>query len=135
MKNDEKILELKSQIDIKKETLKKQIKKFSPMTNCIIDFEGVKNNLQVLNKEQLVILLVKLNSYLMSAKNLELTDIIMMSGYSINEWIVDIKNKLEVMAYKEEENKLKFMEDKLHKLLSDEKKTELEIDEIENMLK
>lgn len=135
MKNDEKILELKSQIAIKKETLKKQIKKFSPMTNCIIDFEGVKNNLQVLNKEQLIMLLVKLNSYLMSAKNLELTDIIIMSGYNINEWIVDIKNKLEVMAYKEEENKLKIMEDKLHKLLSDEKKTELEIDEIENMLK
>lgn len=130
MKNDEKILELKSQIANKKEVLKKQNKRFNPLTNCIIDFENQKQNIQVLNKDQLVMILVKLNSYLMSAKDLKLTDVVIISGYNINEWIVDIKNRLESMSYKEEENKLKIMEDKLDKLLSEEKKTELEINSI-----
>jgi len=135
MNNDDKILNLKIQIEAKKDELKKQNKKFAPMTNCVIDFEGVKNNLQVLTGEQLTMLLVKLNSLLISFNDLKLTKPIVISGYSIVEWITDIKSKLESLRYKEEENKLKFMEDKLTKLLSDDKKTELEIDEIAALLK
>jgi hypothetical protein len=40
-----------------------------------------------------------------------------------------------VVNYKEEELKLKDLENKLDKLLSDEKKTELELNEIEDYLK
>lgn len=135
MKNDDKILELKSQIAVKKEDLRKHNKRFAPLTNCILDFEDVKTNLQVLNKDQLIMLMVKLNSLLVSAKDLKLTEIIMLSGYSLNEWIVDIKNKLDSLSYKEEETKLKSMELALDKLLSNEKKTELEISAIEELLK
>ena len=71
----------------------------------------------------------------MSAEQLEVLDECNISGYNVSDWITDIKSKLEIVSYKAEENKLKVMETKLHELLSNEKKTELAIDEIEGMLK
>lgn len=82
----------------------------------------------------LVLLLIRLNSYLMSAVDLGMSDF-EISGYSVTAWIKDIKRKLEVSGLKREEADLKKMESKLDKLLSDDKKTELEIDEIANLLK
>ena len=79
-------------------------------------------------------LLIRLNSYLMSAVDLGMSDF-EISGYSVTAWIKDIKRKLEVSGLKREEADLKKMESKLDKLLSDDKKTELEIDEIANLLK
>jgi len=125
--NDSKIMILKKQIEDKKAKLIKS-QKFSPITNSSIELDGVRTNIQVLNKEQLTYLLVKLNSYALSAKDLEIDFII--SGYYIADWITDIKSKLDFVSRKEEENKLKIMESKLHQLLSNEKKVELEIDEI-----
>jgi len=125
--NDSKIMVLKKQIEEKKIKLGKS-QKFTPITNCSIELDGVRTNIQVLNKEQLTYLLVKLNSYALSAKSLEIDFVI--SGYHVADWITDIKSKLDFMSRKEEENKLKMMESKLHQLLSNEKKVELEIDEI-----
>ncbi|GFN32439.1 hypothetical protein PCURB6_26990 [Paenibacillus curdlanolyticus] len=48
-----------------------------------------------------------------------------MSGYHIEDWIADLKAKLDFLNVKEEERKLKAMEDKLDQLLSDEKKVEM----------
>jgi len=126
--NDKKIMELKKQIEDKKNKISKS-QRFTPVTNCSIEFDGVRYNLQVLTKEQLITLMVKLNAYAMSAKDLEL-DSFVISGYVISDWITDIKSKLDFVSRKEEENKLKMMESKLHQLLSNEKKVELEIDEI-----
>ena len=53
----------------------------------------------------------------------------------VNTASSDIKSKLEVSGLKKEECDLKKMESKLDKLLSDDKKTELEIDEIAALLK
>jgi len=125
--NDLKIMELKKQIEDKKVKLGKS-QKFNPITNCSIELDSVRVNIQVLNKEQLTYLLVKLNSYAKSAKELEIDFVI--SGYHVVDWITDIKSKLDFVSRKEEENKLKVMESKLHQLLSNEKKVELEIDEI-----
>jgi len=125
--NDSKIMELKKQIEEKKVKLGKS-QKFSPITNCSIEVDTVRYNIQVLTKDQLITLLIKLNSYAMSAKDLNIDYVV--SGFNIWEWIIDIKSKLEFVSRKEEENKLKVMESKLHQLLSNEKKVELEIDEI-----
>lgn len=129
--NDQKIMELKKQIEEKKNKIKKS-QKFTPITNCSIEVDGQRYNLQVLTKEQLITLAVKLNSYAMSAKDLELDFSI--SGFEINDWITDVKAKLDFVSRKEEENKLKVMETKLHQLLSNEKKVELEIEEIMSSL-
>lgn len=132
--NDQKILELKKQIEEKQKKVKKA-QKFSPFTNCSIEVDGIRHNLNVLTKEQTISLLVKLNSYAMSAKELELLEQYIVSGYSLTEWISDLESKLEYMTRKEEESQLKAMEAKLDKLLSDDKRVEMELDEIANLLK
>lgn len=130
-KNDERVLHLKEIIDKKKLELK-GAKKFTPLTNCILDLEGQKYNLNVLRLNDLQLLLVRLNMYLMSAKDLKIN--LEISGYNIAEWITDIKCKIEIFEYKKKEAELKTLEVKLDKMLSDEKKTELELDEIAALL-
>lgn len=134
MNNDEKIIKLKQQIEEKRNKLG-NIKRFTPVTNCILELDGVTTNIQILSKEKLALLLVKLNLYKMSMENLNMSfDKIMISGYDVRDWIMDILAKIDIISYKEEEQKLKTMESKLVELLSNEKKTELAIDEIEKML-
>lgn len=130
-KNDERVLQLKEIIDKKKLELK-GAKKFTPLTNCILDLEDQKYNLNVLRLNDLQLLLVRLNMYLMSAKDLKIN--LEISGYNIAEWITDIKCKIEIFEYKKKEAELKTLEVKLDKMLSDEKKTELELDEIAALL-
>lgn len=133
-KNDDRILELKKQIEAKKKAISEKKVRFIPETNCVLNMDGMNINLNVCSDEALVLLLIRLNSYLMSAVNLEMSDF-EISGYSVTDWIKDIKSKLEVSSLKKEEIDLKKMESKLDKLLSDDKKTEIEIDEIANLLK
>ena len=130
-KNDERVLQLKEIIDKKKLELK-GAKKFMPLTNCVLDLEGQKYNLNVLKFDDLQLLLVKLNMYLMSAKDLKID--LKISGFNIAEWITDIKCKIDIFEYKKKEAELKALETKLDKMLSDEKKTELELDEIAALL-
>lgn len=130
-KNDERVLKLKQVIDKKKLELK-GVKKFMPLTNCVLDLEGQKYNLNVLQFNDLQMLLVRLNMYLMSANSLGIS--LDISGYNIAEWITDIKCKIEIFEYKQKESEMKVLEAKLDKMLSDEKKTELELDEIAAML-
>lgn len=134
MNNDEKIIKLKQQIEEKRTKLG-NLKRFTPITNCILELDGITTNIQILPKEKLALLLVKLNLYKMSMEDLNMSfDKIMISGYDIRDWIIDILAKIDIISYKEEEQKLKTMESKLVELLSKEKKTELAIDEIEKML-
>ena len=133
IQNDEKILKLKEQIAQKKKQLDKS-KRFVPITNCSIELDGVRSNIQVLTKDQLVFLLVKLNGYIMSAKALEISDF-SIGGYRVDEWMSDIQLRIDILNRKDDENKLKDMESKLDRLLSNEKMTELEINEIEDLLK
>lgn len=130
-KNDERVLQLKKVIADKKAELK-SVKRFTPLTNCVLDLEGQKYNLNVLQLNDLKLLLVKLNMYLISAKDLGIN--LELAGYNIAEWIVDVKNKIEIFEYKKKESELKVLEAKLDKMLSDEKKTELELDEIAALL-
>ena len=72
--------------------------------------------------------------YRLSAVDLEFEDEYIMSGFSVDEWITDIKLKLEILQYEEEDRKLKLLENKLHILLSNEKQVSLAIEEIESMI-
>ena len=130
-KNDERVLQLKKLIETKKAEL--FIQKFVPMTNCVLDLEDKKYNLNVLQEKELEFLMVKLNAYAMSADNLKIDLVI--SGYGVNEWLADISGKLAVITDKKKRDELKALEAKLDKMLSDEKKTELELDEIAALLK
>lgn len=132
-KNDDRILQLKKQIAEKKEELSKANVRFVPETNCIIELDGERLNLNVLTKNALELLMLKLNMYVMSAHSLDVP-IPEISGYHIGLWISDIRKKLDCIVTKREEKELKEMEAKLDKLLSDDKKTELELDSIAALL-
>ena len=130
-KNDERVLQLKKLIETKRAELSTQ--RFVPMTNCVLDMEDKKYNLNVLQEKELEFLMVKLNAYAMSADNLKIDLVI--SGYGVNEWLADISGKLAIIIDKKKRDELKALEAKLDKMLSDEKKTELELDEIAALLK
>lgn len=133
-KNDDRILELKKQIEAKKKTIAEKKIRFTPETNCVLYIDGVIFNLNVCSDSDLLLLLVQLHSYQMAALDLGI-DHLEISGYSVTAWVDDIKSKLDVLTAKKEEADLKQMESKLDKLLSEDKKTELELDEIAALLK
>ena len=133
-KNDDRILELKKQIEEKKTTLMEKNTKFSPETNCILILDGTTYNLNVLNDESLTFLKIQLYTYKMAVIDMKITDF-KISGYSLDDWISDINKKLETHEIKQKQNELKAMEAKLDKLLSEDKKTELELDDIAALLK
>lgn len=128
-KNDKIILKLKAEIAEEKKSLKK-IKNFTPITNCSLDMDGVRHNLHVVQQPMIVTLLVKLNALRLSAEDLDLLADYTIGGYQLEDWITDLKGRLLVVGAKDRETKLKTMEDKLHQLLSSDKKVELEIDSI-----
>lgn len=128
-KNDKAILKLKEQVKKQKEEISK-IKPFQPLTNCALDLYGTRYNLHTLSKDVLVTLMVRLNAYKMSADDLELSNEFMIAGFKVEDWIQDLKAKYLLLGKKEEEERLKQLEAKLHKLLSEDKKIELEIDDL-----
>jgi hypothetical protein len=134
-KNDDRILLMRKQIAEKKEKIGK-IGRFVAVTNLVLNLDGVTYNLNVLgsDKEKLQHLLIKVNSYFISAISLKLNDEALYSGYTLKEWMTDIQGKLEFLSKKEEEKKLAVMEAKLSKMLSDEKQIELELDEMASFL-
>ena len=91
-------------------------------------------NILTLDKNGLVNMLVYVNALRLSGVDLGIEKDFMISGYSVNDWITDIKAKLAIIAIKDEQKKLQILEDKLHVLLSSDKKVELEIETIEKLL-
>ena len=132
-KNDVRILELKKQIQEKKDKLSK-VKKFTPLTNMSLELDGTRYNLNVLTKEQAIHLAVKLNSYYTAAIDLGFDDQYQISGYPPCEWVQDLVSRIVTLSKKDEEKALATMEAKLSKMLSGEKQVELELDEIASLL-
>lgn len=131
--NDARILEMKKQIEKKKEELG-VASRFNPITNCSFELDDERYNINALSKEKLVLLAVKLQAYLIAAKTLELAEIFELSGYHVSDWISDIMQKLQILKRTDEAKNLKVMEDKLGRMLSETKKVELEIDDIASFL-
>ena len=132
MVNDEKILALKQKIEEKKKSVNH---KFVPVTNCALTLDGVLYNLHAVNDKNLLrFLLIKLTVLNDTAMHLALDNIYMQDGFVLGDWIIDVESKLRLVSNKEEVRELKVMEDKLTQLLSNDKKTELELDSIESAL-
>lgn len=131
-KNDERIMQLKQQIEKKRNELAEHNNRFVPITNCLLVLDKVTYNLHVEASEML---LIKLNMIAMSAKDLNIdTSKLIISGYSLDNWIEDVKSNLEVQRYKKEKSDLNALEKKLTALLSEDKQTELEIDKLAALL-
>lgn len=122
--NDILILKLQRQIADKKKSLA-NVKRFSPITNMSLELFGQRYNLNVIDTN--TILFIK--GLLLSIQaNVEQT--IVVSGFTISDWLSDLDNRYTILNVKTEESKLKTMEDKLSKLLSKEAQAEIEIAKI-----
>lgn len=132
-KNDDRIMQLKEQIEKKREELAaSNTSRFVPITNCLLVIDKTTYNLHVDSSE---LLLIKLNSMRLSAKDLGIdTSKLMISGYSLDNWITDVKNNLSIQNYRAEKKKLDSLEKQLTALLSDDKQTELQIDQLAALL-
>lgn len=131
--NDQRIMELRTKIEAKQKEIGKK-ERFIPVTNCQIEVDGVRHNIHTFDRKKSITLLVKLNSLLTSAKELGFEEEYDISGYKINEWIDDLKTKIRLLEKDVEQKKLDTLEAHLHKLLSEDKKVELEINSIEGLL-
>lgn len=131
-KNDQEIMLLRQQIADKKEKLAKN-KNFSPETNCSLLYNQVRYNLHALARTDIIDLLIVLNGMLISCKDLGIENY-KLSGYSLEAWISDLRQKLAIIDQREEKSRLEVLEQKLESLLSGEKKTELEIENIKKIL-
>lgn len=134
-KNDEKILTLKKTIEKRKEELGKK-EPFAPLTSCSLDFDGTRYNLHAINDmNTLAYIMCKLHALEMAAMDLEIdSSMLVLSGFSVSDWMHDLKAKVSLVKRQTKENELKVFEKKLDALLSADKKTELEIDSIAEML-
>lgn len=134
-KNDDKILTLKKQIENKKKELGKQ-PRFSPVTTCMFTYNGNRVNIHTLaSVKDINAMLVYFNVYAMSAENLGIDcKDVCFDGFSVLEWMEDLHAKKAVVEYTAKKTQLTALEKKLDKLLSDDKKTELEIDAIANLI-
>lgn len=134
-KNDDRILVLKKQIEDKKKDLGKQ-PRFSPVTTCMFNYNGNRVNIHTLTSvKDINVMLVYFNIYAMSAENLgiDCADVYF-DGFSVYDWMEDLNSKKAVVEYNEKKSQLNVLEKKLDKLLSDDKKTELEIDAIADLI-
>lgn len=134
-KNDEKILALKKTIEKRKEELGKK-EPLAPLTSCSLDFEGTRYNLHAINDmNMLAYIMCKLHTLEMAAADLELDEsALVLSGFAVSDWMHDLKAKAALVKRQAKEAELKAFEKKLDALLSADKKTELEIDSIAEML-
>ena len=135
-KNDDRILTLKKQIDDKKKELGKQ-PRFSPITTCMFTLNGGNRvNIHALTSvKDINMALVGFNIYAMSAENLGISpEDVLVDGFSVVDWMEDLNAKKSVVEYNAQKAQLTALEKKLDKLLSDDKKTELEIDAIADLL-
>jgi len=134
--NDELVLQLKEKLAIKEKELEQFKVRFAPKTNCRIIIFDISYNLHVLNKTQLIQLLAYLQSQkqgLISFDPMYLTNF-SIEGFHINDWIVDINNKIQECLQKDKQKEYDLVKKKLDNLLSTDKKTELELNEIANLL-
>lgn len=131
-KNDDAIMQLKARVNKKREELSAMTDRVYPVTNCLLVLDKVTFNLHVDASEML---LIRLNTYYMSARDLGLdADQVLLSGFTLNQWMQDIRGFIQVQKYREEKKKLNELEKKLDALLSDDKRTELEIGKIAAIL-
>ena len=134
-KNDEMILQLKKKVEEQKAELVKLPRTLQSETSTIFRPDTENLNLRVMTVEQLKLLKVRLHILEMSAEDLGMDlDEFTISGFTIDKWMHDIDTQISVLTRAEKEKKLKETENALNKLLSDDKRTELELEALAKSL-
>lgn len=131
-KHDQMIADLQLKIEQKREALGKA-QKFTPITNCSLELDGTRYNINTLDRNGTAFLLIKLNALEMSRKDLGLDEMMIMS-WTFAQWMQDLKARFAYLNRKDEEAKLKTLENSLKNLLSTDAKVALELKNIADMI-
>ncbi|QEG04295.1 hypothetical protein [Bacillus phage BC-T25] len=140
-KNDARILELKKLIEEKREKLGdpgdfSSVTKFAPETNCMFIWNNEKKNIRVLREDELPLFISLFHSLIVSAEAQDLPlASVKMNGNPVQGLLKDCKTRYTMLIKSEELRDLQRAEHKLNQLLSEDKKTELELDDLEGLLK
>jgi hypothetical protein len=132
--NDLRIKELQQKVQEQEANLSEK-QKYRYVTNSVLNLDGTTYNLHVLNLPSLLDLTAKLFNYEASftkAKEyLELTDYASnIDGYSIEEWLQDIKTRVELLKWQIKKDNLRSAKERLKQLLSEEAKVADTLDRI-----
>ena len=131
--NDDKILELKRKIELEKAKLK-EVSHFTPQTTCVYKINNdVKFNIRTMSINELNQMLIIVQTLICTAVPMNLIDT-KFSGFTLAEWKADIIGIRDQKKIVERKAAIAQYESKLQSMLSDDKKTELEIAAIENAL-
>jgi hypothetical protein len=127
-KNDKLILATKKEIATKKESIAKATR-FNPETNCNLELYGQRYNLNVCDKDTLLMLLATL----MALESNQVAEF-KISGFTVRQWLTDLEAKYTYLNIKTEQKRLEDLETKLTALLSNDKKVELELSALINSI-
>jgi len=139
LKNDNKIKQLLNKVDIEKKKLGPKIK-VSYNTNCLFKYDD-KNyfNLNIVTDsnvlvEALAFLLEKEAMRKEAAKRLDVEfNNFEWLGFPLHYWEEDFKTRSKIIKYNKQLDKLGRMQKQLNQLVSEEARTEMELEEIEKM--
>jgi len=132
-KNDKIILNLKQEIEEKKKLLNKA-QRFTPVTNCNLEINGNRVNINVLTKDGLLLKIAEVKALQNALKSELPEEKLEIGGFSVEHWLEDLKSKFSTLNVSLERDRLKKLEEKLHGLLSLDTKVELEIESLKNQI-
>lgn len=139
---DAKILALTEKVEKEEAAIANIKKPIAYSTNCFFSYTETKDgvNIQV---ESNVGNLIKMASFLRDKQKSynETTELFGVdapefkwSGYSVNDWLEDIKNRINKIQLIDREKKLKSLKTRLANIMSADLKTQKELEAIENEL-
>lgn len=136
MNNDKKIMQLTALVEEKRASLG-TCPKFTPKTTCMLktslSIDTNINTFTSVNDTNNALFLLGL--YQVAAEKVGMTDEeVTINGFTLADWISDVKAKKLQLLHKEKEKELTSIEKQLDAMLSDDKKTELKLDAIEKLL-
>jgi hypothetical protein len=137
--NDQKIKQLLEMVETQKKNLGSK-PKISFKTNAILKLSNESYNLNTLNDIQSIIeimskILIIQDYYNKASSILNVnTEPLMVSNFSINDWIHDFKQRIDLIKYNKKSAQLDKTQQQLNSLISEEAKTELELNNIESFL-
>ena len=131
---DKEILLLKKEVADRKAALK-VTDGFRNKTNLILPFFGQRHNLNVISAGELMILLAQLLCYPANLKSIGIDEEIELGGFSIDDWIHDLKGRYDLLLRRKKEDELHVFEQRLNDLLSDDFKKEEEFENLVNQIK
>lgn len=126
---DKVILKLKEEIEEQKAALE-SVSKSKYRTNLVLPITGNRINLNTLDKSQILVYIAQLANIRTGLVSLGISDEPDLGGFTIEDWVHDLRIKYGAVNRRNEEKRLSDLEDKLNALLSEDVKKDKELADV-----